>query len=134
MFIDLLLKRLSILNRGGFYEKSISLNLPRLVFVDMSISRTVESPLAAEGYRSFRLAIVSTCVEATKYKYESDLEAIEVDISSTASVADNENIKSNESVGISRLVGLSTRSRMATIMPWASNKPAKPIRNPMPCF
>ena len=62
MFIDLLLKRLSILNRGGFYEKSISLNLPRLVFVDMSISRTVESPLAAEGYRSFRLAIVSTCV------------------------------------------------------------------------
>jgi hypothetical protein len=45
------------------------------------------------------------------------LEAIEVDISPTASAADNENIKSSEPVGIPRLVSLSARPRMATITP-----------------
>jgi hypothetical protein len=52
----------------------------------MSISRTVESPLAAEGYRSFRLATVSTCVEAMGCKSAPDLEAIEVDISPIVSL------------------------------------------------
>jgi hypothetical protein len=53
----------------------------------------------------------------------SNLEAIEVDITTTASVADNENIKSNESVGIPSLVGLSARPRMAILKPLSG--PAK---------
>ena len=73
--------------------------------------------------RSVSLTTVSTCVEATKCKYAPDLEAMKVDIPPIASAADNEDIKSSVSVGISCLVGLSTRSRMATIMPWGrSNK------------
>jgi hypothetical protein len=35
----------------------------------------------------------STCVEATKWMYAPDLEAMKVDISTTASVTDNENTK-----------------------------------------
>lgn len=39
----------------------------------------------------FKELAVSTCVEATKCKYALNLVAIEVDISPTASVADDEN-------------------------------------------
>ena len=39
--------------------------------------------------RNFKEQTVSTCVEATRCKYAPDLEAIEVDISPTASVTDN---------------------------------------------
>jgi hypothetical protein len=48
-----------------------------------------KSQIPSNIYRILRLATVSTCVEATRCKYAPDLEAIEVDISTTASVEDN---------------------------------------------
>ena len=42
--------------------------------------------------RNFKEQTVSTCVEATRCKYAPNLEAIEVDVSPIASVADDEHM------------------------------------------
>ena len=120
----------------SFHANSVShsLNLSKERTPTQQKAESSKILTPSNHYRNFRLAIVSTCVEATRCKYAPDLEAIEVDISTTASVTNNENIKSGEFMALSRFAGLSARHRTATIMPWVSNRPEKPIRNPTHCF